>query len=283
MILPTYRTEMSKQFRRARTWAAFAVVVVLPLLITFAVRFGERRRRFREEPFNPFVLARSTGLIMPAAALLFMSSLPLLPIVIALFAGDSVAGEAGSGNLRYVLVRPIGRARLLAAKLGMAVTMAIIATLLIVVAGLIAGTIAFGWHRIDISLDFSTFGGPNVSLHKSQLELLKDLGIATAYVAWGMAFVVAFAFMLSVMTDSGAAAIFGGFGLFMVSQILDAIPQLEGLKPGFPTHYLNNWSALIDPTKGGTEMLHGVLVQIPYVVVFLGIAFWWFRRKDILS
>ena len=282
MILPTYRSEMSKQFRRARTWIAFGAVVAIPILITFAVRFGERRRRFREEPFNPFVLARSTGLIMPAAALLFMSSL-FLPIVVALFAGDSVAGEASSGNLRYVLVRPIGRVRLLAAKLGMTVTMAIIATLLIVVTGLIAGTLAFGWHRIDVSLDFSSFGGPNVSLHKSQLELLKDLGIGTAYVAWGMAFVVAFAFMLSVMTDSGAGAIFGGFGLFMVSQILNAIPQLEPLKPGFPTHYLDDWSALIDPTKGGTEMLHGILVQIPYVVVFLGIAFWWFRRKDILS
>jgi ABC-2 type transport system permease protein len=282
VILPTYRAEMSKQFRRARTWVAFGAIVAIPILITFAVRFGERRRRFQSEPFNPFILARSTGLVMPAAALLFMSSL-FLPIVVALFAGDAVAGEAASGNLRYVLVRPIGRVRLLAAKLGMAVTMAIIATLLIVVTGLIAGTIAFGWHRVDISLDFSSFGGPNVSLHKSQLELLKDLGIGTVYVAWGMAFVVAFAFMLSVMTDSGAGAVFGGFGLFMVSQILDAIPQLDSFKPGFPTHYLQNWSALFDPTKGGTELLRGALVQIPYVVVFLGIAFWWFRRKDILS
>ena len=31
------------------------------------------------------------------------------------------------------------------------------------------------------------------------------------------------------------------------------------------------------------DLLRGFLVQIPYIVVFLGVAFWWFRRKDVLS
>jgi hypothetical protein len=30
-------------------------------------------------------------------------------------------------------------------------------------------------------------------------------------------------------------------------------------------------------------MVNGLLLQLPYVVVFLAFAWWWFRRRDILS
>ena len=44
--------------------------------------------------------------------------LPLfLPIAVAITAGDAIAGEAQPGTLRYMLVRPVGRTRLLVAKL----------------------------------------------------------------------------------------------------------------------------------------------------------------------
>ncbi len=40
----------------------------------------------------------------------------VLPVVVAVVAGDSVAGEAGYGTLRYLLAVPAGRTRLLAVK-----------------------------------------------------------------------------------------------------------------------------------------------------------------------
>ena len=30
-------------------------------------------------------------------------------------------------------------------------------------------------------------------------------------------------------------------------------------------------------------MWRSILLQVPYVVVFLSVAWWWFRRKDIKS
>ena len=58
----------------------------------------------------------SSGSLFPAAALAIV--LPIfLPVAVAVVAGDSIAGEAGSGMLRYLLARPVGRTRLLAAKL----------------------------------------------------------------------------------------------------------------------------------------------------------------------
>ena len=58
----------------------------------------------------------TNGQLFPAAALALV--LPVfLPITVAIVAGDAVAGEASAGTLRYLLVRPVGRLRLLAAKL----------------------------------------------------------------------------------------------------------------------------------------------------------------------
>ena len=56
------------------------------------------------------------GSLYPAAALALV--LPVfLPVAVAVVAGDAIAGEAASGTLRYLLARPVGRTRLLGAKL----------------------------------------------------------------------------------------------------------------------------------------------------------------------
>ena len=58
----------------------------------------------------------ANGALFPVAALAIV--LPLfLPIAVAVVAGDSIAGEAQAGTLRYLLARPVGRTRLLVAKL----------------------------------------------------------------------------------------------------------------------------------------------------------------------
>ena len=67
-----------------------------------------------EPAFLSAVLAN--GALFPAAALAMV--LPLfLPVAVAVVAGDSIAGEASTGVLRYLLIRPVSRSRLLVAKL----------------------------------------------------------------------------------------------------------------------------------------------------------------------
>ena len=74
------------------------------------------RHRSRTRPISDgegrlLFLASQTGLILPAFALRITSAF-LLVIVVALFGGDAIAGEASWGNLRYMLMRPISRGRL---------------------------------------------------------------------------------------------------------------------------------------------------------------------------
>ncbi len=138
------------------------------------------------------------------------------------------------------------------------------------------GIITFGWHPLNLGI---------VGLHESIGQILVNLGVASLYVLWGISGVAALAFMVGTMTDSPTTAVFAGFGLYIVSVILDAITSLGSIRYVLPTHYSDAWTNLFtNPSHGPTaDMLRGSLLQILYVLVFGTIAWWHFRRKDILS
>ncbi len=278
-MLRLLRIELFKQLRRPRTWVALAVVIAIPIIITVALKVSPpdagpgSGRGGGEQEDGLFQLATQSGLLIPAAALRVMSEF-FLVVIICMFAGDAIASEAGWGNLRFLLTRPISRSRLLTAKLLVAATYGIFATAMIVVAGLIAGVIAFGFHPVTV---------PLIGISESTGSLLGHLGLSVVLAAWGIAGIAAFAFMLSTMMDNSAGAIFGAVGFYIVTSILGAISSIGPIRYGFPTFYGGAWADLFRGASFGGDMWRNVLVQIPYVIVFVGIGFWWFRRKDITS
>jgi len=266
------RTELVKNLRRTRTYVAFGILVLIPVIMATAIQLnppdarGEGRLLF---------LASQTGLILPAFALRITSAF-LLVIVVALFGGDAIAGEAAWGNLRYLLMRPIGRGRLVVAKFLVATFYAWAAVVTVVVTGLVVGVIFFGSEPIRLSLGFFSFT-------QSTGDILAHLGVATAYVAWSLTGVVAFSFMVSCMTDAPFGAIFAGVGLYFTSLILDSISSLGHIRYVLPTHYFDAWVDLVTRGVWHSDMWRGVGLQLGYVLLFALIGLWWFRRKDILS
>src|SRR5437870_504622 len=204
--MATGRVDELTQDCRHRTYIALFLMVEIPVLMTLAVEFGRHPRNDRDF----FALASHSGLNVPLAALTAASSF-LLVVVVSLFAGGSVAEESGWGSLRYLLLRPISRSHVLSSKLAVAALLALAAAVTIMVSGLIAGTIAFGWHPVDTP-DGVAF---------SQGSALSKLALSTVYVAWCMAGVIALAFMISTMTDTSMGAVIGAVGLSIISQILD--------------------------------------------------------------
>ena len=272
-MLAFFRTEMVKQWRRPRTYVALGLLVLIPTIFTIALKSNppEPRAVTAEDAYA--YLATKSGLYLGVAALFFLSRF-LLVVVIAVFAGDAVASEANWGNLRAMLVRPITRRRLLATKLASAALLAVIAAIVVPLTGLLLGGLAFGWHPLEIPL----------APQESVSHILGSLALATAYVLWSLTPVIAFAFMVSTMTDTPAGAIFSAVGLYIVSQVLDSITALGSIRSGLFTHHFDAWTALFLRGTGPTdEMLRGALLVIPYTVVFLAIGWWWFSRKDILS
>lgn len=273
------RTEISKQFRRPRTWVVLAFVILVPIIIAVALKTnppefgGEGAGHGDGDGERFFLLATQTGLMVPVAALRVMSEF-FLVVILCLFAGDAIASEAGWGNLRFLLTRPVSRPRLLTAKLIVAAGFGLLATTLVAISGVIAGGIAFGFEPLSI---------PLLNVSQSVGSLLANLGLAVLLAAWGIAGIAAFGFMLSTMMDNSAGAIFGAVGFYIVTSILGAIDSLGAIRYGFPSFYTGAWAELFRGESFGGDMLRNVLVQVPYVIVFVSIGYWWFRRKDITS
>src|SRR3712207_6335685 len=128
-------------FQRPRTWATIAVLNALPVVVSVLLQITDLAPRPGEGP--PFLSAVLTnGALFPLAALAIV--LPLfLPIAVAVVAGDSVAGEAQAGTLRYLLARPAGRTRLLVAKLVAVLAFVFVTVLVVAAVGYVLGSTLF--------------------------------------------------------------------------------------------------------------------------------------------
>ena len=270
-MIALLRTEWAKVLRRPRTYVALGLVVVVPAIVGFALWANPPAEGGDGPRF--FSSATSTGLLFPAAALNIMSRF-LLIVVIGLFAGDAIAGEAGTGNLRYLLLRPIARGRLLAAKLIVAASLALIATALLAGTATLVGGAAFGFKPIDL---------PPFFVYQSVGNLFIHIGMATGYIAWSLASVVAFGFMISAMTQSAAGAAGAAVGFGVVSEIMNEISALGSIRDGLPLRYFDSWQTLFWSNHVSGDMWSGLLLPLPYIVGFLAFTWWYFRRKDILD
>jgi ABC-2 type transport system permease protein len=275
------RAEAVKTTRRMRTYIAFGVVALIPVIMTIALKLNPPSNAGDGGPGSGlfFLTANFSGLVLPFAALRVMSAF-LLIIVVAIFGGDAMASDAAWGNLRFVLMRPVARTKLLFSKLAVATVVSWASVATVALVALVAGGIVFGWHALDAP-HFEN--GQLTLIHQSVGTILWHLTIATAYIAWMLTGLVAFTFMLSCMTDVPYGAIVTGVGFYIVSQILDAIEPLGSLRYVLPTHYFDSWTDLVFLGHATSNMARGALLMIGYVLLFTGFAAWWFRRKDILS
>ena len=125
------RVELHQLVRSRRTWVTILLIDLLPTIVAVLLALTDIGPRPGTGPaFLSAVL--TDGTLFPLAAMAIV--LPLfLPIAVAIQAGDAIAGEAQQGTLRYLLVRPVGRTRLLVAKL-VSVMVFVLLTLAVVAA-----------------------------------------------------------------------------------------------------------------------------------------------------
>jgi ABC-2 type transport system permease protein len=285
-VIALLRTEFTKATRRARTWVIALLLIGLPSVIVIAIKAHGNRPRGNDSGDGLFRLAQQSGLLVPAAVLAVMSGF-LLVVIAGALAGDPVAGDASTGNLRYLLMRPVPRGRLLVAKAIVAAILIWAATFLVAIAGLVAGLILFGSHTVVVpgvgSLSSLLGGHLATGFQLSPGTLVFRTFVATAYVAFGFTALLALGIFFSTLTDMAASAIGATIGVYIVSEILNAISQLGVIRYGFPTRYLDAWQTMFTDNTFSHEMIVGVIVQLAYLVVFGTAAIVWFRRKDIRS
>jgi ABC-2 type transport system permease protein len=267
------RVELSLLLRRPRTWISLAILVALPTTIAaFVASTGLAPRPGQGPALLSEVLSNGT---LFAAVALVIDMVLLLPLSVLVVAGDSVAGEAANGTLRYLLVRPVGRTHLLIAKLVSIFTYVLLAVVTVAASGYIAGRLLFTSAGTVSSIS----GGPPISQQGTGLRIL----VAVLYVGVSMLGVAAFALFLSTATDAPLAAALGGFAALVASTALDPLDATASIRPYLPTHY---WLSFVDLFRNPIlwrDIERGLALQAVYVVVLLGAAWALFNTKDVTS
>ncbi|MFE6037983.1 ABC transporter permease [Streptomyces sp. NPDC056452] len=269
------RSELTTTLRRWRTLALLGVLAAVPVLIGIAVRI-ETSDGSSAGPGGggggPAFLAQVTnnGLFLVFAAL--SATLPVfLPMAVGVVAGDSVAGEASGGTLRYLLVAPAGRTRLLLAKYASVLAFCLVATLVVAASALAVGALLFPVGEV------TTISGTRIGFG----EGLVRAGLIAVAVAVSLTGFAALGLFVSTLTSSGIAAMAATVGVLITVQILDAMPQLDGIHPYLFPHYWMSFTDLLRDPVYWDEMARNLGLQAAYAAVFGSAAWARFTTKDI--
>jgi len=263
------RSELRLIFGRRRNIAGFGVLASVPVIIAVAIAITGPPGA---EDGPLFSQVTSNGLFVGLVALGL--ELPLfLPLAVAAISGDSVAGEANLGTLRYLLAVPVHRARMLAVKYLAIVIFTVAAVLFVAAVGVLLGLLLFG-------------AGPVTLLSGTQIGTAEGLGrllLICGYLSVCLAALGAIGLFISTLTEQPIGATIAIVGLAVVSQILDNIPAVSAIHPYLPTHYWLAFGDLLrDPIS--TDLLTtGLLGAAAYAAIFWPAAWARFAGKDVTS
>ncbi|MEF9905698.1 ABC transporter permease [Streptomyces sp. P9-A2] len=273
-----FRSELLITFRRWRTLALLGVLAAVPVLVGIAVRIetgdGSAAGGGGGGGAGPAFISQITnnGLFLVFTAL--AATLPFfLPMAIGVVAGDSIAGEANAGTLRYLLVAPAGRTRLLLTKYATVIAFCLAATLVVALSALAVGALLFPLG------DLTTISGTRIGFAEGLgRALLIALVVAASLIG-----VAALGLFVSTLTGSGIAAMATTVGLLITVQILDQIPQLDALHPYFFSHYWLSFADLLREPVYWDDLMKNLGLQSLYALVFGSAAWARFTTKDITA
>jgi ABC-2 type transport system permease protein len=263
-------SELATRFRRRRTIAMLGALALVPILIAVAVRVTSAGDGGRGPAFIGDIT--QNGLFVAFTALTV--SIPLfLPLTVGVVAGDTIAGEANLGTLRYLLIAPAGRLRLLLVKYVAAGIFAIAATVVIVLAGVAIGAALFPIGPVTL------LSGDTVGIGGFATRALLLVG----YVSLSLLGLTAIGLFISTLTTVPVGAMAATIVLAAASQIVDALPQLSAVHPWLFTHDWLGFADLLRDPIAWDSYGQNALLQLGYIVVFGALAAGRFTTKDVLS
>lgn len=289
--------ELFKIFRRPRTYIAFAAIAAIVFLIQVALKYDgksyvdlllsnldtsfEIDDAFKTKMLNGYLIC----------FVILNTLLIQMPLLVALVAGDAIAGEANMGTLRLSLTRPISRTQYLGVKFLASVVYTIALLVWMALLALVFSLLLFGVNDMVI-------------LRSRGVEVIEHFDIwwrylaAFGYAAVALTTVAALAFLLSVFAENSIGPIIATMSIVIVFTILSEmnIPIYDRtIKPYLFTSHMVAWKGFFymkaneeGATLTGTvqnlpAILRSMGILLAYIAVFFSASVWVFRKKDILT
>jgi len=201
-----------------------------------------------------------------------------IPFLIALVAGDLLAGEATAGTYRILLTRPVSRLKVVSSKFiaGNIYTFSLILWLAIVSLGV--GAILFGFGELIVIRTGSV-------LILDRADVLWRFLLAYGFAALGMSVVCSLALFFSSLVENAIGPIVSTMAVIIVFIIVSAIniDLFKSIRPYLFTNYILSWRLFFSDPVNLSKVLEAVLILFGHIIFLFGITTIIFKRKDILS
>jgi ABC-2 type transport system permease protein len=261
-----YKWEILKLLAQKRTYLGLGAAMIVPVI--FVVVLQIQPGGPNDVPLGRYI--RDTGLAVPFVVLFFMSIWGL-PLITSLVAGDIVASESHNGTLKTILTRSRERGEVFAGKALATVTYTLSLVFAMGVVGLIAGSIAWGFHPL------TSLSGTKVSPGHGLLLLLATLAIYTLPLTG----IAALGVLLSTVTRNSAASVVGALMWALVMQLLGVLPGTESIRPYLLGTQFEAWHGLLRVPADWVPVTRAVWVCALYIAVPLIGAYVVFLRRDV--
>jgi ABC-2 type transport system permease protein len=261
-----YRWEVAKLLAQKRTYLGLISAAIVPVI--FVVVLVTQSGGPNDVPLGRYI--RDTGLAVPFVVLFFMSIWGL-PLITALVAGDIVASEHHNGTLKTILTRSRDRGEVFAGKVLATATYTVTVVFLMGLVGLVAGSIAWGFHPL------TSLSGTKVSPGHGFLLLLASLVIY----ALPLAGIAAFGLMLSTITQNSAASVVGALMWALLMQLLGVLPGTESIRPYLLGTQFEAWHGFLRVPADWAPVVRAVWVCALYIFLPVFAAYLVFLRRDV--
>ena len=277
---PLLRIELWKIFRKPRTYISFLAIAAMVWLIQLGLYAdGESYIRFGMQSLtSSFDLSGKILNGYLVCYVILQTFLMQVPLLIALVAGDMIAGEANMGTLRLLLTKPAGRGELLGAKFAAAFVYTLTLLVWMAVLALLGSVLIFGVGDLMI-------------LRNKEMDLFLSGDVLWRYMAAfgfavvAMTVVASLAFLFSVFAENAVGPIVATVSVVIVLTILSTmdIPFFNHLKPYLFTTHMIGWKGFFYSPVPWHDIAGSLAVLFGHILLF-GVVTWIvFKRKDILS
>jgi ABC-2 type transport system permease protein len=280
MIFTLIRIELSKIFRKWRTYIGFLAIAILVPIIQIAMLVeGERSINFMTRNLQQsfvFVGNLLNGYLISYAIL--NALVVHIPFLITLVAGDLLAGEATAGTYRILVTRPISRFKIVLSKFLGGLIYTNLLVLFLAVMSLGIGLLVFGVGELIVIKNVNI-------LILSRTDVLWRFILAYGFATLSMTVVLALAFLFSSLVENAIGPIVSTMAIIIVFVIISAldIEFFQSIRPYLFTNYMQSWRSFFEDPIDVQDIVKSAAVLTGHIIFFFGATVYIFNKKDILS
>ena len=274
------QTELVKIFAKPRSYIGFVAIAIIVSLIHVAMYVdGLNYISFITGPLESAFNIEGKILNGNLVCFIILQTLIIqIPLLVALVTGDLISGEAAMGTIRLLMTRPLSRTSVLFSKF---------------FAGAVYVFILLVWlGLVSLGIGLLIFGPGDLIVLKSETITIipADDTLWRFFAGLGIAFisllvVASFSLLLSCYSENSIGPIISTMAVIILFTIVGTmdIPLFEKIKPFLFTTHMVIWRNMFDQELDYPLIYNSIMMLFGHIILFLFIAWYSFRKKDILS